>query len=101
MNLRQKCKKLKQENAQLKKWMSTTPITIPIYREDCYKRQTVGVTKIYEEFMNREAIKRNMALELAATLYPYMKFNEYTDNHSGRLVIQARLDVIVPDEREV
>lgn len=104
MNLRQKCKKLKQENARLKKWMSTTPITIPMYREDCYKRQTVGVTKTlheYEEFMNREAIKRNMALELAATLYPYMKFDEYTDNHSGRLVIQARLDVIVPDEREV
>lgn len=38
---------------------------------------------------------------LAAALYPYVKFDEYTDNYSGRLVIQARLDVIVPDEREV
>lgn len=104
MNLRQKCKKLKQENERLKKWMPTTSITLPLYRDDCYKRQKVTVRKILherEEEIPLEVIKHNMALELADGLYPYMNFENYRDIPIDYYVVEASLDIIVPDEREV
>ena len=104
MNLRQKCKKLKQENERLKKWMPTTPITQPLYREDCRKCQKVAVRKILherEEEIPLEVIKHNMALKLADGLYPYMNFENYRDIPTGHYVVEASLDIIVPDEREV
>ena len=104
MNLRQKCKKLKRENGRLKKQMSATLIHRPLYREDCRKYQKVAVKKIlnkHEEEIPLEVIERNMTLELADGLYPYMNFENYRDILTGYHIVEASVDIVVLDKREV
>lgn len=104
MKLRLKCKKLKQENERLKNWLPTTPNDWSRFRKERYKHQKLTARKMipeYEETIPLDDVKRNMVLELADSLYPYINFEDYIDVSTGCRVVMASLNIIVPDEREV
>ena len=89
MNLRQKCKKLKQENERLRH-MKVPPVArySPPYIE------TLGVRKMVTENELRvlpSYIEKEMAYDMAKALLPYIEFERYPD-HNG-LVIQGTIRI--------
>lgn len=89
MNLRQKCKKLKQENERLKHMKVPVARYLPPYIE------TLGVRKMVTEnelHVPPSYIEKKMAYDMAEALLPYIEFERYPD-HNG-LVIQGKIRIV-------
>ena len=72
MNLRQKCKKLKQENERL-------------------KTRTVHV--VYKEEIPEKDLMEYIAREFAGNLLPYIKFEHIDNPNRGTTIIEGRMKV--------
>lgn len=92
MNLRQKAKRLKQENERLR-----GVIPKPIIRSEAYDIRTFKsvqyVDKNAECFMSH--IHIGMAHSMAEELIPYIKFEENDDPYDPRIIVSGTLKIAV------
>lgn len=92
MNLRQKCKKLKQENERLK----TRTVHI-VYKEVGCKLTTIVVRREIPIFMRHEIPEKDLmeyiAREFAGNLLPYIKFEHIDNPNCGTTIIEGRMKV--------
>lgn len=95
MNLRQKCKRLKQENERLKELPA--PVSIPVIQQPSTCRIVVlGARRVLGPWAYRvptEALEKDVTLDLASGLMPYIKFDHYPDEN-GNLIVEGRLKVV-------
>ena len=92
MNLRQKCKKLKQENERLK-----TRTVHVVYKEVGCKLTTIVVRTEIPIFMRHEIPEKDLmeyiAREFAGNLLPYIKFEHIDNPNCGTTIIEGRMKV--------
>ena len=92
MNLRQKCKKLKQENERLK-----TRTVHVVYKEVGCKLTTIVVRREIPIFMRHEIPEKDLmeyiAREFAGNLLPYIKFEHIDNPNRGTTIIEGRIKV--------
>ena len=97
MNLRQKCKKLKQENERLK--MKTVHV---VYKETGFKLTTLVFRKEIPIFMKRDIPEKDLTeyivRKYAGNLLPYIKFEHIDNPNCGTTIIEGRLKVAEVDQ---
>ena len=97
MNLRQTCKKLKQENERLK--MKTVHV---VYKETGCKLTTLVFRKEIPIFMKRDIPEKDLTeyivRKYAGNLLPYIKFEHIDNPNCGTTIIEGRLKVAEVDQ---